>query len=60
MMNFLPSIFFERWDCFACLTPILSAPTGVERGGGDRGRKNTTVESRSRLGQAQSSRGERT
>jgi hypothetical protein len=38
----------------------LSAPAGVERGGGDRGGKNQTVESQSRLGQAQRSRGDNT
>jgi hypothetical protein len=38
----------------------LSAPPGVERGGGDRGGKNTTVEFLGRLGQAQKNRGENT
>jgi hypothetical protein len=38
----------------------LSAPAGVERGGGDRGGKNTTVESRSRLGKTHRRWGENT
>jgi hypothetical protein len=42
------------------LLALLSAPAGVERGGGDRGGKNTTVGFLGRLGQAQWSRGENT